>query len=65
LAAARKHGMVVAHYVSDYAAVLRPKTGANRKNLGVMAMSTLPLRARDDAGHERAVSLTLQQQGTS
>lgn len=59
LAAARKRGMVVARYPSAYAAVLRPRKGAGDEKLGVMAMSTLPMRSQDSTGQTRLVDLSL------
>lgn len=57
LAGARRHGMVVARYASEYAAVLRPRAGTKAHQPGVMAISTLPLRSRDASGQLRLVNL--------
>ena len=65
LAAARRHGMAVARYASDYAAVLRPREAADKDEPSVMAMSTLALRSRDDDGQKRLVDLSLRDQGNS
>jgi hypothetical protein len=61
LATARKEGMRVARYVSDYAAVLRPRHATTQGRTGVMAMSTLPLRSRDSHGQLRSVDLSVVQ----